>query len=224
MTITTAGWGGGPITTWGWGGWGSVVPPVPPPPTIPSTDVGSWISQDPEWQRELLSSFDDEIIRRVYDDLASLLSLQQTVAKAREDKLVRDAFALAFQQWRKKVAEVARKILTQAITEDHNALLDWCVKTERQIERWVRAFVSEVREFGAAPENITAATRRKKSRVIAEAMAQLPEAEVAAAAKSTSTDNSPRAIAKRVAIGTATVLAVQVSVKLIWKILAALEV
>jgi hypothetical protein len=209
VTITTAGWGGGPITTWGWGGWGGLVPPPPPPPPQP-TGPGSWISHDPEWEHELLHCFDEETIQRVYDSLASLLALQQAATKAQEDQLIRNAFALAFSEWRKRAVAEARRMLGKPMPEDHTALLDWCLKTEKQVGKWLRAFKAEVREFGAPPESILTEKRKAKAK------AHPPQILVE--------DYSTKDIAKRIAVGAAKVVAVRIAISLIWKMLAALEI
>jgi hypothetical protein len=209
VTITAAGWGGGPITTWGWGGWGGVVPPAPPTPGVPAANQGgSWLSQDPFWERELLSSFDGETIQRVYNALASLLVLQEQVTKAWENQLVRNQFAIAFTQWRKAAAGEARRMIAKPVAEDHTALLTLCIKTERQIQRWIAAFSAEVREFGQPPESIFSG-KRKKPQVRDRKMLLK--------------DYSTKEIAKRVAVGVVQVVAIRAAIALIKRLVVALE-
>jgi hypothetical protein len=202
MAITTAGWGGGSITTWGWGGWGGTGP-TPPAPTSPGG--GSEYYQDLVWEERLRACYDEEVIQRVYNALASAVAMQQAVNKAWEDQLVRNKFSVAFRDWRKSVADTAKKFLHEPKVDNHADVLTWCYKTERQVQRWIDALSSEVREFGQPPQSIVTAKRREKKKTIS-----LDE-------------YSTKTLAKQVAKAVATAIALRVAIHLIQKMVTVLE-
>lgn len=200
--ITTLGWGAGAITTWGWGGWGGG--PTPPTPPTPSAG-GSEFFADLLWEQELYKCYDEEVIQRCYNALASAVAMQQIVNKAWEDQLLRNNFAVAFKDWRKSVASEAKRYLHQPKPDNHADVLTWCYRTERQVQRWIDALSAEVREFGKPPEHIFTAKRREKRKNV-----RLE-------------DYSTRAIAKKVAQAVGMAIAVRLAIGLIKRMVVALE-